>query len=570
MVRDVGAAASSPRKPATKRGGSVTDQFESPAEKLAFRMNEGMFSVIDLADVSEPSDASFAAVKGLLATRSAYAVKPGQGGNRYLTNIASRLQACGFVYDGPSGVWLFPKLVDGVERQLDMTTLQIVGGAKVAGPPQQPPSPVVAPLCTPTPAEASMLMAEKEYLEERLEDVGYDPADEIRIAEIGKMLAARPPAASKTLADMPAAAAPAAASTHAKAPSRQPAAAATASSSLLTSTRLSPENAQKVVHAAAPKRAAPLAMPPRLSPTAVSAFRECQQLFLFRNMWKLPEPASPVLTKGILVHSALEHIFAYPPAERSDRLHDLLRDEWRESRKKPEHADLFASRDEERKWGLECLHLLDNYMRFDDPANPRNGEPVAVEAWLSAELRGGGEGGGVGGAGAVGGQPVKLVGKVDRLDLHAGRDGLMIVDYKTGKAPKQIYSQAVNERIRRDAFFQLRCYALLLARGGAPQGYDASRAAPVARGLRLLYLADGVDGGATALDDELPLDDAAYNAVLDATEAEILGVWQELQTLVALGDARAFSHCSRSFCACHDLRPLVFPEQDEEDLVWGW
>ena len=31
-------------------------------------------------------------------------------------------------------------------------------------------------------------------------------------------------------------------------------------------------------------------MPARLSPTAIMTFRECQQLFLFRHLWKLPEP----------------------------------------------------------------------------------------------------------------------------------------------------------------------------------------------------------------------------------------------------------------------------------------
>ena len=82
------------------------------------------------------------------------------------------------------------------------------------------------------------------------------------------------------------------------------------------------------MHAAAPKRAAPLPMPARLSPTAISTFRECPQLFLFRSLWKLPEPPSAVLAKGILVHTALENVFKLPPSERAARLHDTLRDEW--------------------------------------------------------------------------------------------------------------------------------------------------------------------------------------------------------------------------------------------------
>ena len=51
--------------------------------------------------------------------------------------------------------------------------------------------------------------------------------------------------------------------------------------------------------------------------------------------------------------------------------------------------------------------------------------------------------------------------------------GVAIVDYKTGNAPSQKYSAAANAKIRRDAFFQLYVYALLL-REGANDGADTS------------------------------------------------------------------------------------------------
>ena len=59
---------------------------------------------------------------------------------------------------------------------------------------------------------------------------------------------------------------------------------------------------------------------------------------------------------------------------------------------------------------------------------------------------------------------LELVGKVDRLDgLPCG--GVAIVDYKTGTPPRA-YSAATDAQIQRKNLFQLRCYALLLARGG--------------------------------------------------------------------------------------------------------
>ena len=53
-----------------------------------------------------------------------------------------------------------------------------------------------------------------------------------------------------------------------------------------------------------------------------------------------------------------------------------------------------------------------------------------------------------------GGGP-NVTGICDRID--EGKDGeLMIVDYKTGKAPNLKYSDAVNQRIMNDKFFQLK------------------------------------------------------------------------------------------------------------------
>ena len=155
---------------------------------------------------------------------------------------------------------------------------------------------------------------------------------------------------------------------------------------------------------------------------------------------------------------------------------------------------------------------------------------------------------------------VRLVGKVDRLDVSTDGDGVVIVDYKTGKPPNLKYSRATNERIRTAAFFQLRCYALLLEKGALPPDLDTARAPPRAQRLRLLYLGadNGGDGGATSVEEELPADVLAYGKMLDATQAEVLGVWAEIVALVERNDPHAFGHCTRSFCACHDLRPLVF------------
>jgi putative RecB family exonuclease len=221
--------------------------------------------------------------------------------------------------------------------------------------------------------------------------------------------------------------------------------------------QLSEKELGAIAECAAVKRKEKLLMPKRLSPTAVTAFRECAQSFLFRSLWKLPEPPSKVLEKGIVVHDTLERIFAVPAAERRSRLHDTLRDVWRERRSEELVASLFGSREEERAWGQECLHLLDNYLAVEDPEALTMGDPVAREAWASAVL-----------APADGSVPeLSMVGRIDRIDRNVGAEGssITVIDYKTGRAPSLKYSEAVNSRIRQEAFFQLRCYALMISRG---------------------------------------------------------------------------------------------------------
>src|SRR3954465_3192963 len=52
-----------------------------------------------------------------------------------------------------------------------------------------------------------------------------------------------------------------------------------------------------------------LPLPPSLSPSKVSSFKDCALAFRFSTIDRLPEPPSPWATKGTLVHRALELLF---------------------------------------------------------------------------------------------------------------------------------------------------------------------------------------------------------------------------------------------------------------------
>jgi len=282
--------------------------------------------------------------------------------------------------------------------------------------------------------------------------------------------------------------------------------------------------------AGATKRREPLRMPARLSPTAASTFLDCEQLFLFRNLWRLPEPPSPALVRGSLAHSVLEHVWDAPREERTtDAMERDFRERWRRQRAGYLGGDppLFETLDAEREWGLGSFALFANYVAFEDPS-ARDRGPAAVEEWCEGELAGAG---------------VRVVGKLDRLDADDATGALTIVDYKTGAAPssKSYLRNAADLEDR--ALFQLRIYAWMLERSGRP-----------VESLRLLYLGGGA---ATPVDERVPAgadDRAAYFA---GVEADLGAVWARLDALVEGGDPLAFASCDRKWCFCHVARPLA-------------
>ncbi len=294
----------------------------------------------------------------------------------------------------------------------------------------------------------------------------------------------------------------------------------------------------RIRRAGADKAKAPLRMPSRLSPTAATTFLECEQLFLFRNLWRLPEPPSPALVRGSLVHSVLEHMFDGQKRSKEE-LQDAFRDEWRSVRDKylGTQPPLFTSIEEEKTWGTESLGLLENYLRFETPDDETL---VEREAWLEATAK-------------VPSSlpPLKVVGKVDRVDRED--DGsLRVVDYKTGQAAceRPYYKEELRNELRERALFQLRVYAWMLSRrdGGA----DVSA-------LRLLYL-----GGekAVAVDEALPSDPKDRRKALEDTERELVDIWKRIRAKVDQG-ALSFESCDRKWCFCHAARPLCFPASDD-------
>jgi putative RecB family exonuclease len=180
-------------------------------------------------------------------------------------------------------------------------------------------------------------------------------------------------------------------------------------------------------------------LPSSLSPSKVSSFKSCALAFRFSAIDKLPEPPSPSMVKGTLVHRALELLFweelagKRTPAAAMDR----LRRAWLEMQEDPEFVSLELSKEDEGEFYTAAAGLLDNYFGIEDPNAVH---VLGTELYLEAQI------------GAM-----RLRGIIDRLDLLPDGE-LRVVDYKTGRAANAAYD---NSRLGGVQFYAFLCEQVL-------------------------------------------------------------------------------------------------------------
>ena len=252
-----------------------------------------------------------------------------------------------------------------------------------------------------------------------------------------------------------------------------------------------------------------------LSPSRAGDFKHCPQLFKFRAIDKIYMPPTIYQARGTTAHLALQRLFDEPSELRTpERLYDLFREAWLEL-KDEEFAELFTTLDEERSWGIESLAILANYFGVEDPTSF---EPLGRELDMTQP---------------VGSMTIR--GILDRMEERP--EGLVITDYKTGKAPPERYAIP--------AFFALKIYALLIR--------ERLGRTPVA--LRLLYL-----NGPTVY--EIPIVDAQ----LDAMERQLEALWSAINR--AITDANFPPRTGRlcDWCQYQDICPAFAVNTEEAEL----
>jgi putative RecB family exonuclease len=177
-----------------------------------------------------------------------------------------------------------------------------------------------------------------------------------------------------------------------------------------------------------------LDLPRTLTPSKVVAFTNCPLAFRFSQIERRPEPPSPHAVKGTLVHAALDGLFWHhtPGGRTPASAHAELDRCWDVLQHDDEYMELALDRGDAEAFLADARTLVDNYFRLEDPNEAR---AVGIELGVETVVDG-----------------MRLRGIIDRLDV-ATDGSLIVVDYKTGRAP--------SERYERRSMGGVQTYALL-------------------------------------------------------------------------------------------------------------
>ncbi|MEZ5168776.1 MAG: PD-(D/E)XK nuclease family protein [Acidimicrobiales bacterium] len=170
--------------------------------------------------------------------------------------------------------------------------------------------------------------------------------------------------------------------------------------------------------------------PPRLSPSGAGTFEQCPRRWRHRYVDRLPDPPGEAALAGSFAHRVLELLLQRDPAERTrDEAKRLARQEWPETEAAPDYAALGYDEAQGRHFRWKAWQAIEGLWKLEDPATV---DVQATEQDIEADLAG-----------------VPFRGIVDRLEVEG--DGLVVTDYKSGKAP--------SPRFRRSRLDQVLLYA---------------------------------------------------------------------------------------------------------------
>ncbi len=162
-------------------------------------------------------------------------------------------------------------------------------------------------------------------------------------------------------------------------------------------------------------------LPRYLSPSAAALFQECPRRWKHRYLDQLPDPPGEPALAGTFAHRVLELLLQEAPERRTpERAKELARRVWPEIETHPDFEALALTADQARAFRWRGWLAIHGLWDLEDPTG------VVVEA-TEQDLRV-----------EIGGVPFR--GIVDRVDIET--DGLVIADYKSGRAPSDRFADA--------------------------------------------------------------------------------------------------------------------------------
>ncbi len=257
--------------------------------------------------------------------------------------------------------------------------------------------------------------------------------------------------------------------------------------------------------------AGPLELPSTLTPSKLSRFISCPLSFRFAYIDRLAEPANPHQVRGTLVHRALQLLYgAGRPIERTpEQALAALDRAWSELSGTAEVGELGLDEQGEAAFVREAQTLLERYFDLEDPTEVR---PVGLELDLRTRVGG-----------------VEWRGIIDRLDRLADGE-FVVVDYKTGRAPRADHAQS---RLGALHFYAFLCEQVL---GRRP------------REVRLIYLRN-----------QVVISQAPTDQSMRGLRQRALAVWAAIERACGTGDFRPNPSRLCSYCAFQAQCPAMAP-----------
>jgi putative RecB family exonuclease len=228
-----------------------------------------------------------------------------------------------------------------------------------------------------------------------------------------------------------------------------------------------------------PRRSGP---PGYLSPSSAGTFSQCARRWKFRYVDGLADPPGVSALAGTFAHRVLELLMEHDSEERTiERARELARDVWPEISSDEDFGALELTEDESKAFRWQSWLAIEGLWTLEDPTEV---DVCATEQRLDT---------------TVGNVPFR--GIVDRLD--STHDGLVVSDYKSGRAPSPRFSA--------DRLTQVILYAAAI---------EASRGVRPAR-ARLLYLAQKV------------IDVEVTDKRIDDAVTELEAIWSQINRSLA-------------------------------------